>query len=249
MKNLSLQHLESRSWKRTQQDGLLDVFLGIVLFTNALSMLFDELGTADAIRIGATLSIYVAGIVGVWLVRRRLVLPRTGVAKFNASRQNRVRWTRVALGISVLVTLALFALVSIARFAPAQQLRFLGDYGPSSLIGIVIMVPMAVLAIALEYPRLVIHGLLFVAAEFATVACARSASLPFPGTVIFSAASAISLTTGIVVLARLLRTKPRARTDVPKGWLFKISVFVRWKPAAGRSASRTGYSISASACS
>ncbi|MBU0595844.1 hypothetical protein KJ567_04075, partial [Candidatus Bipolaricaulota bacterium] len=146
----------------------------------------------------------------------RLTLPRTGVARFGTNRRRRVGWTRIVLGISVLVTLALFALVSIARFAPIDRLHFLGDYGPSALIGVVIMLPLAALAITLEVPRLVVHGLLFVAAEFATAA-ALLRGIPFAGTMAFGAASVISLTLGIVVFARFLRATPRApQADVPK---------------------------------
>jgi len=209
MRPLSLRAIESKGWKTMQQNGLFDIFFGILLLANALSMLMDEVGVAKAFRIGTTLVLYGGGIVGCWLARRRYVVPRTGAVKFGAQRRRRIRWMRIVLTISVLVTVALVALTTIARFSPAHWLSALGDYGPSALIGIVILVPLATLTYTLDYPRLVIHGLLFVAGEFAFVTIVRVSSIPFPGTLAFGVAGAISLTIGITVFTRFLRAVPR----------------------------------------
>lgn len=175
MRPLSLRAIESTGWKTMHENGLFDLFFGVVLSANALSMLLDELGVAAAIRIGSTLALYAVGIVGSWLVRRRYVVPRTGTAKFGPERRHRIRWARIVLAISVLLTLA-----AIARFPPAHWFRGLGDYAPSALIGSIILAPLAMISYALDSPRMVIHGMLFVGAEFATVGLERSLSHPGP---------------------------------------------------------------------
>ena len=211
MRPLNLRVIESRSWKTMQQNGLFDIFFGILLLANALSMLLDGLGVATALRIGTTLVLYGGGILGCWLARRRYVIPRTGTAKFGAQRRRRIHWMRIVLAISVLVTMALVALTTIARFSLTGWFDPLGDFAPSALIGIIILVSSAALAYTLDYPRIVIHGLLFVAGEFAFVTIVRVSSIPFPGTLAFGVAGAISLTIGITVFTRFLRTVRRIK--------------------------------------
>jgi hypothetical protein len=211
MRPLSLRAIESESWKTMHQNGLFDLFFGVVLSANALSMLLDELGVAAAIRIGAMLALYAVGIVGSWLLRRRCVVPRAGTAKFGTERRRRIRWTRIVLAISMLLTLALLALITIARFSPTRWLGALGDYGPSAFIGIIILIPLGMISYAFDSPRMLIHGTLFVGAEFATVALGHSCSLPAPGAIAFGSAAGVSLTIGLVVFTRFLRTVPRAQ--------------------------------------
>jgi len=211
MNELNLRAIESRSWKAMQQNGLFDLLFGLVLAANALSMLLDELGIAAAIRIASTLTLYIAGIAGSWLARKRYVVPRTGTVKLGSDRRRRVRGSRLVLSISVLLTLALLALITIARFSPAHWLGELGGFAPSAMIGLIVLVPLAVLAYVLEYPRLVIHAVLFVGAEFATVALARSALIPATGAIAFGSAAAVSLTIGSVVFAKFLRSVPIVR--------------------------------------
>lgn len=211
MNKLSLRTIESRSWKTMQENGLFDLLFGVVLSINALSMLMDELGVAAAIRIGVTLALYAAGIVGSWLARRRYVVPRRGIAKFGEGRRQRVRWSRFVLAISAFLTLALLALITIARFPPAHWLGALGDYAPSAMVGIIILIPLAMISYAFDFPRMLIHGMLFVGAEFATVALRPSLSIPAPGAIAFGCAAVVSLTIGLAVFTRFLRSVPRVR--------------------------------------
>lgn len=208
---MSLRAIESGSWKTMQQNGLFDLFFGMVLSISAVSMLLDEPGVAAAIRIGATLALYAAGIAGNWLARKRYVVPRTGSVKPGADRRRRIRQSRLVLAISVLLTLALLALITIARFSPAHWLGELGGFAPPAMIGLIVLVPLAVLAYVLEYPRLVIHAVLFVGAEFATVALARSTLIPTAGAIAFVSVAVVSLTIGAVVFARFLRSIPIVR--------------------------------------
>jgi hypothetical protein len=216
MRPLNLRSIEAKGWKTMHENGLFDLFFGVALSVNALSMLLDGLGVAAAIRIGATLALYAAGIVGSWRIRRSCVVPRTGIVKFGPGRRHGIRWARIVLAISVLLTLALLALAAIARFPPVQRLGAFGDYGPSALIGSIILISLAVISYAFDSPRMVIHGMLFVGAEFATVGLGRSLSIPSPGAIAFGSAAVISLTVGLLVFVRFLPTVPRVRRLPPE---------------------------------
>jgi hypothetical protein len=208
MRTLDLRALESRSWRTTQRDGLLDVFIGLVLLASAASSTLGELGTSDALRIGVTLALLALGILGFAFARRRLVLPRTGVASFGAERRRRVRGSRWILTTSVAVTLVLFAIFSALQVLPAADLRLLGVYGPSALVGGLVVATLGLLAFLLEVPRLVIHGVLFTGAEFALVTMERTTNIRTPGGIAFGVAAAVSLTIGLVVFIRFLRCVP-----------------------------------------
>jgi len=194
-----------------QQNGLFDVFLGVVLLANALSNLLDEVGVASAIRIGATLALYAGGVLGFWLARKKYVVPRVGVVKFGPRRRLRIRQARIALAVSVTLTLVLAALAMISRLPLSAGFSALGRYAPSALIGIMVLIPLIALAYALDYPRMVVHGMLFVGAEFATVALGQSTRMLVPGAIAFGVAAAASLSIGLVVFSRFLRSVPRVR--------------------------------------
>ncbi len=194
-----------------QQNGLFDLFFGVVLSANALSNLLDKVGVASAIRIGATLALYAGGVLGFWLARKRYVAPRIGAVKFGPQRRHRIRQARIVLAVSVTLTLVLAALAMISRLPLSAGFSALGSYTPSALIGIMVLAPLTALAYALDYPRMVVHGMLFVGAEFATVALGQSARMPVPGTIAFGSAAAVSLSIGLVVFSRFLRSVPRVR--------------------------------------
>jgi len=214
MRTLNLRHLESSVWRTVHQDGLLDLFFGLLFFVSALSMYLDASAVSDAIRLSLTLPIYGGGIVAFWALKRYVARTRSGTAVFRRQRRRRVWISRAALGCGVVATLGLLGLTLASRVSAEQVLPFLGDFASSAMIGTVILASLVALAIALDAPRIVIHAVLFVGAEFATVALSRVGGLSYPGTLAFGFAGLFSTAIGLYVFLRFLRLVPRHDPEI-----------------------------------
>lgn len=206
MNSIRLRDIERRSWRAYQQDGLTDVQFGGLMLAAAVVAILDQLGTPPWSRI-ATLTVLAFPEVGVILwMRWRYVAPRLGTVKFAPWRVRRTRAMRILLAACVLATASLVALTSLSK---GLGIALPGDLGAWLIISAVILVPVAGLAIFLDYPRLLVHGGLFVIVEFLHIVIKLPSRLPFGGAVAYGVAASISLAVGIGVYIRFLRTVPR----------------------------------------
>jgi hypothetical protein len=214
MISIRLHDIERRSWRMVNQDGLMDILFGFMLLGPCVSAFVGMLETPDWLRL-VTLSVIQFSGVGfmIWM-RRSAVAPRIGHVKFAARRTRRLRSMRILLGACVAVTALLVAATSLSqRFG----FSLFGDVGAWSVFGVVtavIMVPIAALAIVLDYPRLLFHGSLFVIAEFCLLVIGLEDVTAYAGPIVFGAGSIISFSIGIPIFAHFLRSVPRVAADV-----------------------------------
>ncbi|MCK4355448.1 hypothetical protein KAW44_00035, partial [Candidatus Bipolaricaulota bacterium] len=61
MKNLSLRRLESESWRANQQDGLFDLFFGILFLGLGMGSLAEWLGGAEIVNLLVLMGIQFGG--------------------------------------------------------------------------------------------------------------------------------------------------------------------------------------------
>ncbi len=213
MREPNLRALESRSWKARQQDGLFDIYLGALMLAIALSALVEALGAAAPFRIVALAVLQFSAAGGFALARRRLATPRIGAVKFGAGRAKRSRVLRAALGVCVALTVALVVLTAVGR-SPLGFFSGLGDFALPTVVSLVVGIPLAAIAMFLEFPRLLVHAALFIAATFGLSASGHSFMDPIPGAVAFGVAGAVSVAVGAVILARFVRRVPQPDPEV-----------------------------------
>lgn len=209
MPAIRLNEIERRSWRTTNRDGLMDILFGFMLLGAAISALVGVGNAPDWLRI-VTLSIIQFSGVGflVWM-RRREVAPRLGRVKFSQKRVRRTRAMRIFLAVCVAFTVLLVllpritALLGIASEGPTNGWIAWGT------ISAVILIPIGAIALFLDYPRLILHGSLFVIVEFCLIILGLEDSTPYAAVLLFGGASLISFGIGIPVFARFLRLVPR----------------------------------------
>ena len=196
-----LQALERAAFRKFFDDGLLDVFLGLMLATMPLYAVFDRLfgeGPETTLLYAAFNTALVVALV---VARRLLVRPRLGVATPNARRRRRIGWSRLALGGSVLLGLLAWGIFAADR----------GD-GLLAFMPFVWLVNCVVvfgaLAHFLDVPRFFAYGFLF-GVPLAVDAIVRQAELgPLPLAVTFVLPGLVIVGVGAVKLARFLAAYP-----------------------------------------
>jgi len=206
--------MERNSWRTTHsRDGLMDILFGFMLLGACVSALVGLWNKPDWLRMLSLSVIQFGGVAFLVWMRRKVVAPRIGRVKFAATRMRNVRFLRVLMGICVLATIAI-----VAATALQERLGFslFGGGGAWSVLGVVaavVMIPIAALAVVLDNPRLLLHGSLFVIAEFLLLVVRMEEITAYAGPIIYGIASAISFSIGIPIFVHFLRSIHRAAPE------------------------------------
>ncbi len=209
MRTLSLRRMESHIWRTYQQDGLTDVLFGLLLLSAAVIGVLDHLEVPSGIRLFLTVALPGLGLGLVFWLRKRFVAPRLGCVRFSPRRSRSVRWMRIFMAACVLITVTLVVLTALSN---RLGLYFPGDLGALGVWGVVaavILVPVGMIALVLDYPRLLVHAMLFVTVEFLHIVVRLPSLIPYGGPIAYAAAASISLTIGLTVYARFLHRLKR----------------------------------------
>lgn len=147
-KNIDLKEIEKKAWTSYFEDGLWDVFMGLMMLTMGIRALTDN--------VWFTLMIFAAVLVGP-LGKKFITIPRIGLVKFGPARKVKQKKLVAVLIISVLAITALLLLLH-SGLALSKTLI-------SPIMAIWIAVVFSLLAYFLDFGRLYAYGLLFATSE------------------------------------------------------------------------------------
>ena len=186
----SLTDLERRAWRATFDDGLFDLLLGSTLMLLGVSALLPSE------RYTYPLFFVVVGVF--WILKRRVVLPRTGVVRFAEPRRRRKLIGTAVLGASALLGVAATVVFALggdgARWLREHPIVFEAGF-PAMVVAV-----FAALANLLDVRRVYVIGLVF-AASFGL-------HMQLDETGVFLIGGAIVMLPGIVLFTRFLRDHP-----------------------------------------
>jgi hypothetical protein len=168
--SINLKELERRVYRRTYEDGLLEIYLGgiLVSFSIFAFNVFPGDTFEPIIALGLFLAVMAISVMVYWLGKKYITLPRIGMINFGQQRQQRKRELVMALavivGIQVVAILLQFTLLAY----PELRLRispFLGEhFGNSLVIAIVAALFVApgflLMAYYMEIPRGYFHAVI-----------------------------------------------------------------------------------------
>jgi len=214
MNELSLHDIERRSWKTTMQGGLLEILFGIMLLAGATSCLVTDLGASSAAGTAMLVLLHVAGLLSMFWMRKRYVVPRVGRAVFGGTRKRRLRWMSLILAICVLATVALVVLTVLAQRTGISLLGPISAAPVVAIVAAIVLVPLGALAIFLDCPRFLWLGGMIVSAETLLAVFERIGSPPHDRTLVYGVLGAVSLTIGFTTFARFVRRVPRVDREV-----------------------------------
>jgi hypothetical protein len=203
VRNINLQDVEANVFRSTFQDGLMEIYLGVMLLSFASGPVLDALNLSENVALLVGVVGMMALVMGWIALRETVILPRRGRVRFSA--QRRQRQQRVAWAIMI----SLYAAFGILFAAGTAHLP-LGRWGVLAIFGCIIVLPFWLPAYFLQIPHLYGYGVLIVVAVVIGHAL-RS------GMAALIVSGVVMTVIGIVRLVRFVRGHPLPSVEAANG--------------------------------
>ena len=155
--HIDIKEMEKKAWKSTFQDGLWDIYFGLIITAMGFSWLGGFFGLPETVNVIVTVFSWDigAGLV-LFLGKKYITQPRMGLVKFGQIRKKRNKFLALFLGLMVVFTVITF----IFTLAGIFQLQ-LPEYLVMLLIGLLfITLPFSIIAFYLQLKRLYLYAIL-----------------------------------------------------------------------------------------
>lgn len=187
MQELDLKGIERKAWTSYFQDGLWDIFMGLLMLGMGIDILIDEIMIYVAILAVAVLLSSVG--------KKLITVPRLGRVEFGSVRKLKQRKVVVVLTISFIFGIVAMAIPLSGIDLPKPAFAV--------IVGMWITLVFSLMAFFMDFGRLYIYGLLF-AVSFA-LAVALDNVVP---AITFLISAGIAIPIGVFLLIRFLRNFP-----------------------------------------
>jgi hypothetical protein len=204
--NIDLKKLERRVWTSFYEDGIWDIYLGLLLSSIAVGAFCTDTGLTENYSIFGHVGILVFAILFLWLGKRFITVPRIGTVVFGPRGRARLTKAQILLAISCVSGLAAFLLIA-STVANASARQPVMDYIVPIFWTVNMLVLFSLAAYFLNYRRLYIIGFLYAIAVPADKIMRQLLHIEL-SVVAFGVPAMIILIIGVVVLVRFLRKYP-----------------------------------------
>jgi hypothetical protein len=191
--NTDLKQMERKAWTSYFQDGMWDIFMGLLMLAMGVHLLTDNGPIHYALMAIAVLALI--------LVRRYITVPRLGRARFGPMRKVKNRAVIVVLAISVLAGVGGFIASAAGAGPPPESF--------AALIPFFTLLTFGLMAFFMDFPRLYAYGFLFALSISLAIAFKDDTA----ATVLFLVSGGLGLLVGVTMLARFIRRYPRLTGD------------------------------------
>ena len=198
---ISLKELEGKAWRSVFQDGMWDIYLGLLLVAMAANALMSGSGLALDIRTGVFIGLEIVAMVILWAGKRFITLPRMGRVKFGKGRRSRKLWVTVIVGLCVLLGAVVFQMGNSATFQSALRNFF------PALWAIGCMAFFSMGAYLLDFNRLYVIGVLYALPVPTDYLLDRLFGLDL-SVLAFGIPGLAAVAIGLIVMARFMREYP-----------------------------------------
>jgi len=207
---LNLKELERKAWRSFFDDGLWDIYLGLLLGLMGASSLLDGSGLSEGWAMGIYIGLLVLVMLAFWAAKRFVTVPRIGLVKFGRERKVRRIKTALVLFASVVFGLVVMLVTSAARrdAAPDVPWRVLMP----AIWALNMLVVFGLMGYFLDFQRLYFIGLLYAITIPLNEILLTQAGIRV-GSYLFLAFGLIIAAVGVVYLIRFLCNYPVAQAD------------------------------------
>jgi hypothetical protein len=208
-----LTQLERKAWRSSFQDGLLDIYLGLLLLVLSIPELLSAVLTSGLTHYAAYVTLMLLAFLIYWAAKRYVTTPRMGRARFGPARKARRAKATVLYGITALgLALTLFLILAWLGAGSSVEEPWLGMRELFALgFGGWMMVIFSIGSYLLEYSRGYLIGALYALAFGGTICLDQP--------LIFAMCGAIALLMGLMVFLRFMRSHPKPAPWEPDGRL------------------------------
>jgi hypothetical protein len=188
---INLKELERKAFRSFYQDGLWDIFFGLMLLAVFSFTLFDNLEN-KTMRVLVMLFIEIGAMFTLIIGKKKITTPRLGSVTFGPKRKRRFLYVFLANSLSLVVLAGSLAL-RLAR-PDLMQNDLISSFG----MGIWITFITSLMAYFLDFNRLYIYAIIY----GATFTAVLTLDLP----ILFLVGAVLILIPGAVLLVRFLGT-------------------------------------------
>ncbi|MFX1453930.1 MAG: hypothetical protein ACFFDB_01010 [Promethearchaeota archaeon] len=203
--DIDLKELEKKAWKSTFEDGIFEIYFGILHLSLSIGIILDRV-LPEALSSIIAISIIGLGLIFFLLAKKFISEPRIGKVKFGFSRVKRKIKTIGVLTANFLILLILYL---IGVLYPQFRIVLPG-YLYGLIVGLLFFsIPLCFVAYFLQFNRLYIIAILiglsfFLDEIFALLLIPQ----PFDSLLAFGSISIIILSIGLSVFIRFLKKYP-----------------------------------------
>jgi hypothetical protein len=150
--------LEKKAWRSTFQDGLWDIYLGLILLGLGVGWIGDLVGLFYPF--GPVVLIFGIDIMAVFVItlgKRYITKPRLGQVKFGKERKKRKKWLLLVLLLNVIFSVIIFILTITGNLS---QFFVPGLFTPLAIGLMGLTVPLSLVTYYLQVPRFYLYSLL-----------------------------------------------------------------------------------------
>jgi hypothetical protein len=184
--------MERKAWKSYYEDGMWDIFMGLLMIAMGVDLLTQE-GPAFYALIGVA-------ALSPALIKWFITMPRLGWVKFGPMRRTRDKLMKAVLAFSILIGIGGFVAYTVGAEPPSGVFP--------AIAAVVIFAVFASMAYLKEFPRL--YG--YAVAYSLSIGLALTMD-DFVPMVLFLTFGGIGLAIGLVLVARFVRRYPVLRPD------------------------------------
>lgn len=205
IENIDLKDLEKKAYKSTFEDGIWDIFIGMIFLAFGLLPLGELLGLPELVGMFLVSIFWNAGaVVVMFLGKKYITVPRIGIIKFGPKRMADQRKLKIFLSLNVL----LGVVVMLVQMSGIFKLLNIRGSALSLLLGVFISFPFGVVAYYMDFPRLYIYAVLGGVGFFLTDISDLFIGSPFSLIITFGLIGGSILVTGFVFLIKFVRKYP-----------------------------------------
>ncbi len=208
--NIDLKKIEKKAWTSYFQDGLWDIFLGLVLLNFGIAPIIEDLtGTIYEISYYAILIIAFIIFYG---GKKYITAPRLGRAKFSVERKSKRKKTIIVLTLSVLFGLIMLILTSTDFLSFKNTIQFI-----AIIFGINAIIVFSIMAYFLDFNRLYLYGWFFAGSIILTELSRNYVGTIYDNVLGFVIFGGIMILIGIIYFIRFLQKYPLTHEEILNG--------------------------------
>ena len=204
---ISLKELERKAWRSFFQDGLWDIYLGLLLLGMGSGRLIRYTGLPEESgwSLLPNLAMSIVSMIFLWAGKRFITVPRMGRVKIGQKGKARKRKARMLVTASVLVGVVLFVIAMVARGNPPRRLNLTIVFPAVYVLNMLVIFSLG--AYFLDFSRLYLIGVMYALPVPLDIALDEFVGIDI-GFAAFAAPAAVILLTGAVLFIRFLRDYP-----------------------------------------
>ena len=200
--HIDIKAMEKKAWISTFQDGLWDIYFGLLIMGIGFSWLGGFFGLPETIDVLVTLMGWDIGVLLVFFLGKKYITrPRMGFVKFGQTRKKRNKLLGLFIGLMVVFTLITFIFTLLGMF----QLQLPG-FMVMLLIGLLfITLPFSIIAYFLQLKRLYLYAILGGFGLFISELLVPIIGAPYHDIITFGGIGFVITITGIIIFIKFLK--------------------------------------------